>query len=136
MKHLRPFFLIVDIGFVIYWFITLLKVIPANYLFKDYDNPILLAWNWSFLPLDLLISATGFYSIYLWRKGNKEWYMLALISLVLTSCSGLQAIAFWVLRADFDLIWWLPNLFLLIYPLFFIPKILYGEAISPDIASS
>lgn len=66
MKQLRPFFLVVDIGFVVYWLVTLLEIVPAPYLFKDYANPILQAWNWSFLPLDLAISATGFYSLYLW----------------------------------------------------------------------
>lgn len=128
MRQLRPFFLVVDIGFIVYWLVTLLKIIPADYLFKDYANPILQAWNWSFLPLDLLISATGFYSLFLWRRGDDSWHLLALISLVLTACSGLQAIAFWSLRADFDLGWWLPNLFLLIYPLFFIPKLLCDQS--------
>jgi len=44
----------------------------------------------------------------------------ALISLVLTFCSGLQAIAFLVFRKDFDITWWAANLYLMIYPLFFI----------------
>jgi hypothetical protein len=81
-RFLRPLFLIVDLGFIAYWAITLAGVIPDEYLFKDYDNPILSAWNWSFLPLDLAISA-----------------------------SGLTA-------------WWLPNLFLLLYPLWFLPKLM------------
>ena len=123
MKTLKPFFLFVDIGFILYWLITYFKLIPAQYLFQDYTNPILVAWNWSFLPLDLFISATGLTSVYLYQKGNKQWRQLALISLVLTFCSGLQAIAFWVIRLDFDPTWWIPNLFLLIYPLFFIPRI-------------
>jgi hypothetical protein len=42
----------------------------------------------------------------------------------LTFCSGLQAIAFWALRAEFDLTWWLANGYLLICPLFFIPCLL------------
>jgi hypothetical protein len=46
-----------------------------------------------------------------------------LISSVLTSCSGLQAVAFWALRGDFDVIWWAPNLFLLLYPLVFLPVV-------------
>ena len=121
MNKLKYFFLVVDIGFIAYWLITLLGVIPNEYLFKDYENPILVAWNWSFLPLDLFISATGLTSLWLWKKDNNNWKSLALISLVLTFCSGLQAIAFWTLRSDFDISWWIPNLFLLIYPLFFIP---------------
>lgn len=40
-----------------------------------------------------------------------------LISLVLTSTAGLQALAFWALRGDFTLSWWAPNLFLLLFPL-------------------
>ncbi len=121
MNKLKYFFLVVDIGFIAYWLITLLGVIPNEYLFKDYENSILIAWNWSFLPLDLFISGTGLTSLWLWKKDNNNWKSLALISLVLTFSSGLQAIAFWALRSDFDISWWVPNLFLLIYPLFFIP---------------
>lgn len=44
----------------------------------------------------------------------------ALISLVLTFCSGLQAIAFWVFSKNFDITLWAINLYLIIYPLFFI----------------
>ncbi len=124
VRSLKPFFLVVDLGFILYWTVTLLHLIPEAYLFKDYDDPILAAWNWSFLPLDLLISATGLTSLALLRRENRMWRSLALISLVLTSCSGLQALAFWTLRADFDLVWWLPNAFLLLYPLFFIPALL------------
>jgi hypothetical protein len=38
--------------------------------------------------------------------------------------SGLNAIAFWVIRGDFDPTWWIPNLYLLIYPFFFLPQLL------------
>jgi hypothetical protein len=121
MQRLKYFFLVVDIGFIVYWGVILFQLLPEEYLFNDYHNPILVAWNWSFLPLDLAISATGLTSLALWRRGKAQWRSLALISLVLTFCSGLQAITFWALRLEFDPTWWLPNLFLLIYPLFFIP---------------
>jgi hypothetical protein len=58
------------------------------------------------------------------KKSKKS----ALISLVLIFCSGLQAITFWIIREDFDLTWWLPNLFLLIYPLFFIPYLINDKS--------
>ncbi len=124
MTRLRPFFLIVDIGFILYWAITLLGIIPSENLFQDYANPLLVAWNWSFLPLDLLISATGIASLALYARQRALWAPLALISLTFTFVSGLQAIAFWTIRGDFDLAWWAPNLFLMIYPLFFIPGLL------------
>jgi Family of unknown function (DUF5360) len=123
MKRLPLFFAVTDVAFLLYWLITVLHLIPAQYLYNDYTNPLLVDWNWSFFPLDISISGTGFYSLYLRRTGQ-AWQPIALISLVLTFCSGLQAIAFWVLRHDFDPTWWLPNLYLLIYPLFFIPRLL------------
>jgi hypothetical protein len=124
MRSLKFFFLITDIGFILYWLITLLHLIPPEYLFQDYTNPILTAWNWSFLPLDLFVSATGITSLLLYRRRDERWKLIALISLVLTFASGLQAIAFWVLRGDFDPIWWIPNLYLMLYPPFFIMRLL------------
>lgn len=134
MRTLKPFFLVTDIGFIIYWLVTALGLIPAASLFKDYHDPLLVAWNWSFLPLDLCISATGIGSLLLERRGDRRWQPLALISLALTFCSGLQAIAFWAYRADFDAIWWLANGYLLIYPLCFIPGLL--QRITPPAAHS
>ncbi|MEK4149955.1 YvaD family protein [Robertmurraya sp. FSL W8-0741] len=121
MKFLKPFFLVTDIGFIIYWIVTYFSLIPKDWAFKDYDNPIIIAWNWSFFPLDIFISATGLYSLYLYKKSSTKWRAYALISLVLTFCSGLQAIAFWGFSLDFDISWWAMNLYLMIYPLFFIP---------------
>lgn len=124
MRFLRFFFWFTDTGFVAYWLITLSGVIPDAYLFKDYRNEILNAWNWSFFPLDIFISVSGYLSLYFHRRGLAVWKRLALISLVLTFCSGLQALSFWTLRRDFDLTWWIPNLYLLLYPLFFIPRMM------------
>jgi len=124
MKRLRYYFLLVDTAFIVYWLITGLKIIPGEYLYNDYSNPILVHWNWSFFPLDIFVSLTGYYSIYLFSKGISKWKVFALVSLVLTFCSGLQAISYWVLAKDFDPAWWIPNLFLLLYPLFFIPKLI------------
>jgi hypothetical protein len=124
MKTLKYFFLIIDITVIIYWSITALHLIPAEYLYNDYKNPMLVNWNWSFFPLDILIPITGLYSVYLDKRKNQKWIPYAFISLILTSISGLQAISYWYLAKDYELSWWLPNLFLLIYPLFFIPKLI------------
>jgi hypothetical protein len=35
-----------------------------------------------------------------------------------------MALAFWALRRDFDFTWWLPNAFLLLYPLFLVRRVL------------
>lgn len=117
---MRVFFYATDIGFIVYWLLAAFANLPAEYLFKDYENPIMVAWNWSFLPLDLLISATGLSCLYLQKRDTTRAEMLAIVSLSLTVCSGLQAIAFWVIRSDYSLSWWAMNLYLLIYPFFFL----------------
>lgn len=89
-----------------------------------------LTWNFSFLPLDLLVSATGLTSIWCHTRGKWQWQPLALVSLTLTLCSGLQAVAFWTLRRDFDPMWWVPNLFLLLYPVFFLPAVMRGGRVA------
>lgn len=123
-KKLKVQFLFTDIGFIVYWVVTFFTLIPQAYLYQDYSNELLVFWNWSFFPLDIFISITGIYSLYLHKRHDPRWSQMALISLTLTFCSGLQAIAFWIIKADYDLMWWIPNLYLLIYPLFFIPKLL------------
>ena len=123
MRTMKVLMLGTDIGFVLYWLITVFHLIPAELLFRDYTNPILVHWNWSFLPLDLLISATGLTALWLYRKQNPVWRIPAIVSLTLTSVSGLQAIAFWLFAQDFNMTWWAPNLFLLLYPLFFLPRL-------------
>lgn len=123
MGVLKWFFLVIDIAFIVYFGATAMGVIPAEYAYSEYTNPILVAWNWSFFPLDMAISITGLSAIYLHRKRCTEWKSLALISLVLTFCSGLMAISYWSIRLEFDPLWWAPNLALMIYPLFFIPRL-------------
>lgn len=135
MKRLPLFFVLTDSGFLLYWLITAARLIPPEYLYNDYTNSLLVDWNWSFFPLDVLVSTTGFYSLYQRRIGQ-PWRSIALLSLVLTFCSGLQALAFWVLRQDFDPTWWLPNLYLLLYPLFFIPNLLRYEVAPVDVRHS
>ena len=116
--------LLTDVGFVAYWAITALHLLPAAWLFKGYEQPLLQSWNWSFLPLDLLVSATGLGALWRRRRFPQQARGLTLISLSLTSASGLMAISFWCIERDFEPAWWLPNLFLLLYPLPFLRALL------------
>jgi len=125
-KTLKAFMILTDVGFIVYWTITFMGWIPKEWLYQDYSNELLVAWNMSFIPLDLFISATGLLSIYYYYKKHPAWSQLCFTSLLLTTCSGLQAISFWTIRLDFDIMWWIPNLFLLVYPLFFMRKVLKG----------
>jgi hypothetical protein len=131
MRLLRGILLVTDVGFLLYWAVTVAHAVPAAYLFKDYADPLVVAWNWSFLPLDLLVSGTGLASLWLERRGDPRWPALTLVSLTLTSCSGLMALAFWTLRRDFDIAWWLPNAFLLLYPFAFFGRVIRAWNVAP-----
>ncbi|WP_166243301.1 DUF5360 family protein [Paenibacillus turpanensis] len=123
-RGLKTFMWITDAGFLLYWAVVFFDVIPKEYQYQDYRNELLVAWNVSFLPLDLFISITGFASMYFFYKRRPLAVPLCIISLTLTFCSGLQAIAFWSIRGDYDLTWWVPNLLLMVYPLVYLPKLM------------
>ncbi|MEP0393371.1 MAG: DUF5360 family protein [Erythrobacter sp.] len=116
---------VTDIGMIGYWVVTAMMAlaildIPGEYLFKDYHDPRVIAWNWSFMPLDVIFAVTGLWALRLERLGDPTWRVWAIVSLTLTHCAGLMAISYWVLVQDFDPTWWVPNLFLMLWPLPFL----------------
>ncbi len=121
-----------DVGMLLYWGITAAMAvklinIPGELLFKDYHDPRVMAWNWSFFPLDILLSVTGLTALRMETAGNPNWKLMAAVSLTLTFCAGLMAIAYWLIVQDFDPAWWIPNLFLMVWPLPFLYGLTRGE---------
>jgi hypothetical protein len=117
-----------DIGMLAYWAITALMALglinlPPEWLFKDYDDPRVIAWNWSFLPIDLAFSLTGLWALHRERTGMPDWKIWAAVSLTLTFCAGIMAISYWALMREFDPAWWAPNLFLMVWPLPFLHRL-------------
>lgn len=128
MLAIKPWLLITDVGFILYWLasLTLLldwQLIPADWLFKDYEQALVVSWNWSFFPLDMILSLCGLISIRLHRLGIPAWRNLAAFSLALTFCAGFMALSYWTVRLDFDPMWWAANLFLCAWPLYFLPRL-------------
>ena len=131
-RPLRYFLLFTDVAFLIYWSVaglheTKLLSLPSEWLYPQADNPRVKAWNWSFLPLDLAFSATGLAAVSAMRRG-KPWRHLAIISLVLTMVAGGMAVSYWTLTGEIDWSWYGANLFLLIWPVFFLPGLLREAA--------
>ncbi len=79
MRGFRIGFLATDLGFIAYWLVTLLHLIPAEYLFNDYADPVMTASNWSFLPLDLAVSATGLRALAMQRRGRCRLFDIRLL---------------------------------------------------------
>lgn len=126
---LRTALLMTDLGFIAYWSFTALVAaglvsVPPEYLYSDYHNPLVVAWNWSFMPLDITLSLAGLNAVRLQRAGNPAWRGWTIFSLSLTFCAGLMAISFWAIRGDFDVTWWTVNLALLIWPWFYLPRLI------------
>ncbi|MEJ3655596.1 DUF5360 family protein [Actinomycetes bacterium KLBMP 9759] len=115
MRAVRVAMLVTDIGFVVYWAVTALGVLPPEIAYSDYTDPRVVAWNWSFMPPDLLISATGLTGLWLMARGHELWRPVLVISLTVTATSGLFAISYWAVRGEFDPLWWGVNLFLIAY---------------------
>lgn len=126
---MRRWMLGTDVLMLLYWLITGLTALgfvnlPEQYLFKDYHDSRVVAWNWSFFPLDLALALTGIYAAWLFKKADQRWFAYSLCSAALTFCAGLMAISYWALLSEFDLSWWLPNLLLVLWPLWFVPRLI------------
>lgn len=124
---------ITDVLFLLYWAAALgdlfgLFELPAQLMYAGYREPQVAAWNWSFFPLDIGFSVLGLWAVRLARAGNQLWRPIALVSLVLTLVAGLMAVAYWTILKQFDPSWFLPNLALLIWPLFFLPGLVRETA--------
>ena len=119
----------IDVAMLAYWGTAALAVVgvltlPAAAMYGGYGTPVIDAWNWSFVPLDILLALTGLASVRLARRGDPRWHGWAIVSLTLTGCAGLLAVSFWALRSAFDAAWWLPNLVLLAMPLVWLPRLI------------
>lgn len=127
---------VTDIAFLTYWSVAALAQlgvveVPPEWMYADYDQPRVVAWNWSFFPLDIAFSIFGLRSVAAARAGDARWRPYALVSLVLTMTAGGMAVTYWALLGEIDPFWFLSNLALVIWPLFFI-----GPLLSPSIAEN
>jgi hypothetical protein len=132
-RKMRPWMLGTDWLLLAYWFFTGLVAlgllsIPEGYLFKDYYDPRVIAWNWSFFPLDVIFAVLGIYSARLFAKGDARWFGYALVSAALTFCAGFMAVSYWAILGDFDPSWWTPNLIIAIWPVWFIPNLITAKS--------
>jgi len=90
-------------------------------MYSDYENSTVVAWNWSFFPIDVTFAISGLYG----RYGNvtrDRQTILSTFSLSLMFCAGLMAISFWVVVGSFDPFWWGMNLWLMLLAFFVLAR--------------
>ena len=129
---LRPLVIaltVTDVAFILYWTLAALSQvgviqIPPEWMYANYDQPDVIAWNWSFLPMDLAFSVFGLKAVAAARRGDPAWRPFAIVSLTLTMAAGGMAVSYWAILREFDPSWFLANLTLVIWPLFFMRRLL------------
>lgn len=124
---------ITDLLFLSYWTMSALALfgvvkLPPDAMYAGYDDPRVIAWNWSFLLPDLAFSLTGLAAVTAARRNAPIWRPLALLSLTFTTTAGGMAVLYWTLLGEFDPAWFLPNLALFLWPLIFFPGLLRDAA--------
>ena len=115
-----------------YWVLAAVLVIglihiPPEYMYSDYENPLVVAWNWSFFPIDIVFVICGLWA----RFGGLRPPLprhLSLIGATLMFCAGTMAISFWSITGEFEPLWWGMNLWLVVLVLWAIKSSLTEKA--------
>ena len=109
---------ITEVGMLAYWVFASLVVlnvlnVSPEFMYSDHENPMIVSWNWSFFPLDILFAIAGLVSRFATlHRRHKE--LLCVVSLSLMFCAGLMAISFWAIEQFHDPFWWGINLWLVL----------------------
>jgi hypothetical protein len=124
MRSLKALMLATDVALLLYWGLTAMSAfgvfhLPSDWMFADYSNATIRSWNWSFLPLDIVLSISGLVSLQLSRRDDLRWRPLAILSLAMTVCAGLMAISFWAIRG------------LMLYPIPFLTHLIANQPARP-----
>ena len=120
-----------ELGMILYWVFAslvalgLLEVSP-ELMYADHTNPVVVSWNWSFLPLDLLFASTGLAARYI-QLNSQFAEKLSIVSLSLMFCAGLMAISFWAIEQFYDPYWWGLNLWLMLLPVYVFRSYWYAK---------
>lgn len=118
MRGAKALLLAVDLALTAYWAAIIAGAIPEQWRFRDYTNPVVQAWNWSFLPLDALAVGLSAAGLRLVRTRPPTGRIVLTAGCALTFCAGLMAVSFWALAGDVDPLWWGPNIALMVIPAF------------------
>lgn len=109
---------ITEIAMLIYWILAgalsanLISIDPSL-MYSDYENPLVVAWNWSFFPIDFAFAIIGLMARF-GVQAEQLRFKLKVIAGVLMLCAGLMAVSYWTITGNFDPTWWGMNIWLII----------------------
>jgi hypothetical protein len=120
---------VTDLAFLLYWSLAALSQsgllqIPPEWMYANYEQRDVIAWNWSFLPIDLAFSVFGLMAVASSRAQDPAWRSYAIVSLTLTMAAGGMAVSYWTLLGEFNPSWFIPNLVLVLWPPFFMRRLM------------
>ncbi|GLQ26817.1 DUF5360 family protein [Sulfitobacter pacificus] len=112
---------VTEVGMLIYWGFASVVVlgwviVAPDAMYPYYRNPLIVIWNWSFLPIDILFALCGLAARFV-PMAPERAVVLQIVSLTLMFCAGLMALNFWVLQCWFDIAWWAVNAWLVVLSL-------------------
>ena len=121
-----------EIGMLVYWLVAAglalgILSVPPDYMYSDYENPLVVAWNWSFFPIDVAFAILGLVSRFATLRSGLA-SQLALIGATLMFCAGIMAISFWIMTGEFDPLWWGLNIWLILLSLTALRALLKEDA--------
>jgi len=109
---------ITELAMLFYWVLAgalvlnLISIDPSL-MYSDYENPLVVAWNWSFFPIDVAFAIIGLTARFGVQAARLR-FKLEVIAGVLMLCAGLMAVSYWAINGDFDPTWWGMNIWLII----------------------
>ncbi len=107
-----------EVLMVVYWILATALVlewvtIDPALMYSDYENPLVVAWNWSFFPIDIAFATIGLFATF-GHVDRQRKFKLETTAATLMVCAGLMAISFWVITGDFNAVWWGVNIWLIL----------------------
>ncbi len=109
-----------ETGMLLYWLLAALMAtgllsLPPQWMYPDHTQPVMVAWNWSFFPIDALFALLGLSARFAVKDAARQ-QVLTVCALSLMFCAGVMALSFWIIQGSFDPLWWGMNLWLVILP--------------------
>ena len=93
---LKVLLTLTEAGMLLYWIFATLAVasvisVPPEFMYSDYENPLIVSWNWSFLPIDVAFAGLGLTQRFFMKPGRSR-DLVAVSGLTLMFCAGVMAI--------------------------------------------